>query len=74
MDETTRTIVKQVGLEKEFEKLWVIAGGDKNKIPFIWDPRKVMLISEELGDNEPSSEWELPAPKLSFLNCVTGVY
>lgn len=66
LDELTRSIVKQEGIEKEFEKLWIIARGDKNKIPSVWDLRAVMVISEELGDDEPSLEWKLLAPKPIF--------
>lgn len=65
-DEVIRSIVKQEGIEKEFEKLWVTAGGDKNKIPSIWDLSTIGVTSEELSDEEPASEWELSAPQIIF--------
>jgi len=62
LDEVTREVARKEGIEKEFEKLRITAGGGKNKIPSIWDPKPVMVISKELGEDEPASEWEIPAP------------
>ena len=66
MDETVRATVRHEGIEKEFERLWIAAGGDKDKIPSIWDPKAVMVISEELGGEEPASGWEISSPKVFF--------
>ena len=65
-DETVRAVIRQEGIKKEFERLQIAAGGDKDKIPSIWNPRVVMVISEEVGHKEPVSEWEIPAPKVIF--------
>ena len=66
LDDVIRSVVKEEGMEKEFEKLWLTAGGDKNKIPSIWDPSAMRVTSEALGDDEFVSEWEVPAPKTIF--------
>ncbi|XP_051494136.1 mitochondrial enolase superfamily member 1, partial [Apus apus] len=62
-DEVITTIVRLEGIEKEYEKLWVKAGGRKDKIPSIWDPRTVFRLPNEVGGEEVTSEWEAPAPK-----------
>lgn len=62
-DEVIRGVARDEGLEKDFEKLWVAAGGDKGKTPSIWDPKSAMVASEVLGgDKEEVSKWEVPAP------------
>lgn len=33
-DDTVRWVIEPEGIEKEFEKLWLAAGDDKEKIPF----------------------------------------
>lgn len=67
-DDTVRAPVPQEGIEEAFERLWIAAAGDKYEIPSFWDPRVVMVISEELGGEEPASEWEMPAPRVTFLS------
>ncbi|GAB0190072.1 basic proline-rich protein-like [Grus japonensis] len=65
-DEMIRAVVQQEGIEKEFGKLWIAAGGDKEKVPSIWDPKVVMVISDVIGGEEVVSEWEMSAPKIIF--------
>lgn len=64
LDETMREIAWEE--ERELEKLWITAGGDKDKIPSIWDPRLPIMMPRELGGEEPLSEWEISAPKKIF--------
>ena len=45
-------MVCQEGIEKEFGKLLIAAGQNKDKIPSIWDLKLVMVISEKSGGEE----------------------
>ncbi|KAJ7428232.1 hypothetical protein WISP_01485 [Willisornis vidua] len=61
-DEVIKAILREEHIEDLYKKLWMKAGGDKNKLPSIWEPRPKVdpLLEDE------TNEWEISTFKPSY--------
>lgn len=64
-DETMKVFLEKDQMEQTYKKLWVQAGGDREKIPSIWDTKPVSVSSRLNGATE-TSEWEAASSKNKF--------
>jgi len=71
-DEVTKEVTRQEGIEKEFEKLWITAGGDKNKIPSIWTQKPLWLYPRNWARTNRHLNEKFQPRKPSFLDPATG--
>lgn len=65
-DETIKTFLKKEQIRQAYEKLWIQAAGDKEKMPSIWQLKPVTEVPK-YGDEEITSGWQVATPKTSSL-------
>ena len=66
-----KSIVCQEGIEGEFRKLWIAAGGREEKILSIWDANAGTIILEAVSGEAPASHGRSLLRTLSFQDLVT---
>jgi len=66
-----KPIVCQEGIEGEFRKFWIAAGGRKEKVLSIWDANGGTIILEAVKGEAPASHGRSLLQTSSFQNLLT---
>lgn len=65
-DDALRSFLKEECSDQIYRKLWITAGGDKEKILSIWEPKLKTELLDGAGD-DTTSEWEVATLKAQYL-------